>query len=98
MVLLAVVISAGNALVARTKAEIRTLTDRETDRLFPPAKIVEENGRFRVTVRSRFNTVAEVAELIGLNQLIANEEAQERHQITFESFESGALQELIDFI
>ena len=91
----AIAIAIGNSYYQRGTARLAAMPPGEIDRLFPVAKVVEDKGRFRVTLRSRFVPIAEVAQRIGLDQLIANGDSLDRHQITFESYEQATLEELI---
>ena len=92
----AIGITIGNAYYSRGTARLVNLPTKEIDRLFPKAKVTEDNGRFRVTLRSRYRPVAEVAQRIGLDQLIPDEDKSDRHEITFESYERAALEALTD--
>ena len=93
--LCAIGIALGNAAYSRGKAKLIDLSPRDVEKLFPPAEIVEDNGRFRLTLRSRYQSIANVAKRLELNQLILNADALDRHQITFESYEREALQEVL---
>ncbi|MCA9217578.1 MAG: carboxypeptidase regulatory-like domain-containing protein [Planctomycetales bacterium] len=94
--LLAMSLGIRNAIVSRAQASLFSFPGKDIPKLFPDPKVVEENGRFRVTFRTRYRPVFEVARDIGLNQPIAEHDKSDAFQITFESYERGALEELIE--
>ena len=94
--LLAMSLGIRNAIVSRAQASLFSFPDKEIPKLFPDPKVVEEKGRFRVTFRTRYRPVYDVARDIGLNQPIAEHDKSDAFQITFESFERDALEELIE--